>query len=77
MSRMLTACLLAAAALVVAAPHAAADPEDLVPYCSGDQTPIDNNCRPMAHQEFTHGSGLDPDLPSGLDPANPAVLGGG
>jgi hypothetical protein len=38
---------------------------------------MDNNCRPMAHQEFTHGSGLDPDLPSGLDPSNPAVVSGG
>ena len=53
-----------------------ADPEDLLPYCSGDQTPMDNNCRPMAHQEATHGgSGLSPNLPSGLDPANPAVVG--
>jgi hypothetical protein len=67
---MLTACLVAAAAILVSAPQAAADPEDLLPYCSGDQTPMDNNCRPMAHQEFTHGSGLDPNLPSGLDPGN-------
>jgi hypothetical protein len=77
MAKFLAACLLAAAAAVSVAPHASADPEDLVPYCSGDQTPMDNNCRPMAHQEFTHGSGLDPDLPSGLDPGNDAVVGGG
>lgn len=76
MTRALAACLLTAVALI-GAPHAAADPEDLVPYCSGDQTPVDNNCRPMAHQEFTHGSGVDPDLPSGLDPGNAAVVGGG
>ena len=74
MTRLLAAVLVTAAALL-AAPHAAADPQDLVPYCSGDQTPMDNNCRPMAHQEFTHGSGLDPDLPSGLDPGNAAVVG--
>ncbi|MFV1361984.1 hypothetical protein AAHH97_00750 [Mycolicibacterium elephantis] len=75
MPRILAACLVAAAALL-AAPNAAADPQDLVPYCSGDQTPIDNNCRPMAHQTVTHeGSGLDSNLPSGLDPANPAVVG--
>ncbi|HEX2287002.1 MAG TPA: hypothetical protein VHI10_19625 [Mycobacterium sp.] len=66
-----------AVAAILAAPQAAADPADLVPYCSGDQTPMDDNCRPMAHQEFTHGSGLDPDLPSGLDPGNAAVVGGG
>jgi hypothetical protein len=77
MTRIFAACLIAGAAILVAAPHAAADPQDLVPYCSGDQTPMDNNCREMAHQVFTHGSGLDPDLPSGLDPSNSAVVGGG
>lgn len=76
MTRILAACLLTAA--FVAAPQAAADPADLVPYCSGDQTPMDDNCRPMAHQEFTHdGSGTDPDLPSGLDPGNQPVVGSG
>ena len=69
----IVAALLVTMAAVLTAPHAAADPQDLVPYCSGDQTPMDDNCRPMAHQEFTHGSGLDPDLPSGLDPANEPV----
>ena len=77
MTRIFAACLLAAAAVVAAAPPAGADPQDLLPYCSGDQTPMDNNCRPMAHQEVTHGSdsGLSPNLPSGLDPSNPAVVG--
>jgi hypothetical protein len=77
MTRIIAACLLAGAAIVFSAPQAGADPEDLLPYCSGDQTPMDNNCRPMAHQEATHGSGsgLSPNLPSGLDPANPAVVG--
>jgi hypothetical protein len=70
------AAALVAAGALLAPPQAAADPQDLVPYCSGDQTPMDNNCRPMAHQEFTHGSGFDPDLPSGLDPSNEAVVGG-
>jgi hypothetical protein len=71
--KILAACLFAAAALVTA-PHAAADPADLVPYCSGDQTPMDNNCRTMAHQIFTHeGTGTSPDLPSGLDPDNEPV----
>ena len=48
MTRLFVACLVAAGALIVA-PHAAADPQDLVPYCSGDQTPMDDNCRPMPH----------------------------
>ncbi|KUH86118.1 MULTISPECIES: hypothetical protein [unclassified Mycobacterium] len=72
MTRLAAAVLVATAALL-SAPHAAADPQDLVPYCSGDQTPMDNNCRPMAHQEFTHGSGFGPDLPNGLDPSNQPV----
>lgn len=77
MTRLFAACLVAAAAMI-AAPHAAADPQDLVPYCSGDQTPMDDNCRPMAHQIYTHdGSGVDPELPSGLDPGNEPVIGGG
>jgi hypothetical protein len=72
-TKILAAFLLSAAA-VLAAPHAAADPADLVPYCSGDQTPMDYNCRPMAHQVFTHeGMGTSPNLPSGLDPANEPV----
>lgn len=74
MTRILAAALVAAGLL--AAPHAAADPQDLLPYCSGDQTPIDNNCRPMAHQEFTHApDGFEPNLSSGLDPSDPAVVG--
>ena len=76
MRRIVAACLMAAVVAGFCAPQALADPADLVPYCSGDQTPMDNNCRPMAHQEATHGgSGLSPNLPSGLDPANPAVVG--
>jgi hypothetical protein len=74
MTRLFAACLVAAAALI-AAPPAGADPQDLVPYCSGDQTPIDDNCRPMAHQEYTHGSGVDPNLPTGVDPGSVPVVG--
>jgi hypothetical protein len=78
MTRIFAACLAAVAAGLITAPHAAADPQDLVPYCSGDQTPMDDNCRTMAHQVFTHdGSGVDPNLPSGLDPGEAPVVGGG
>jgi hypothetical protein len=63
------------AALVVGAPQAAADPDDLVPYCSGDQTPMDSNCRPAPSQTYTHPpSGLDPNLPYGVNPGQePAI----
>jgi hypothetical protein len=77
MTRIFAACLVAAAVLI-AVPHATADPQDLVPYCSGDQTPMDTNCRQMPHQIFTHeGSGVDPNLPYGLDPGSEPVVGGG
>jgi hypothetical protein len=69
MTRIVAACLFAAAAAMGAAPSAGADPADLVPYCSGDQTPMDDNCRQMAHQTFTHGSsGANPEVPVGTNP---------
>ena len=78
MTRMFAACLLAVAAVLVGAPQAAADPADLVPYCSGDQTPMDDNCRPMSHQVFTHDApGADPDVPLGITPGEDPVVGGG
>jgi hypothetical protein len=77
MTRMFAACLLAAATLI-GTPSAAADPADLVPYCSGDQTPMDDNCRPMSHQVFTHDApGADPDVPLGITPGEEPVVGGG
>jgi hypothetical protein len=68
------ACLLAAAA-IAGAPAAGADPADLVPYCSGDQTPMDSNCRVAPSQVFTHDhSGANPQTPLGTDPGQePAV----
>ena len=60
---------MAAAAVAGGAPNAAADPEDLVPYCSGDQTPMDNNCRPSSSQVFTHDSqGANPQVGLGTNP---------
>ena len=69
MGRLVAAALLACAAALGAAGPAAADPADLVPFCSGDQTPMDSNCRAAPSQIFTHGdSGVSPDLPYGLNP---------
>jgi hypothetical protein len=55
-----------AAAIAFAAP-AGAEPEDHVPSCSGDQTPMDNNCRVSPSQIFTHdqGPGANPEVPLG------------
>ncbi|MDT5079963.1 MAG: hypothetical protein QOJ80_4600 [Mycobacterium sp.] len=62
------------AGVELAAP-AGADPADLVPYCSGDQTPMDSNCRPSDSQVFTNpDSGLSPGLPFGVNPGQqPAI----
>ena len=69
MTRIFAACLVAAAAAVVGAPGALADPDDLVPYCSGDQTPMDDNCREMPSQVFTNDeAGANPDVPLGTNP---------
>jgi hypothetical protein len=73
--RLAAAALLAGIVLLGASATAVADPDDHVPICSGDQTPMDSNCRVTSSQVVTHeGSGLSPNLPVGLDPGNePAV----
>ncbi len=60
------AALGATAAIVCAAP-VAAEPDDHVPYCSGDQTPMDSNCRVAPTQVFTHDGnpGANPEVPVG------------
>jgi hypothetical protein len=78
MRRIVAAGLMVAAATFFGAPNAAADPADLVPYCSGDQTPIDSNCREMPSQVFTHDSdgstGADPNVEFGPDPGLEPVV---
>jgi hypothetical protein len=75
MTRMLAAGLLMVAAVIGAA-QASADPEILVPYCSGDQTPMNNNCQyaPDGQGYMDSAPGANPDLPLGLTPGvEPAV----
>jgi hypothetical protein len=68
MTRIFVAGLVTVAALI-GAPPAGADPDQLVPYCSGDQTPMDASCRPMPHQVFTDDApGANPDVPLGTNP---------
>jgi hypothetical protein len=75
MRRFVAACLMAGAAAGFGAPNAAADPADLVPYCSGDQTPMDNNCRPSSSQVFTHDSGgANPEVGLGTNPGVQPVI---
>jgi hypothetical protein len=73
---MLAAGLLTAAA-VLGAPQASADPQDLVPHCSGDQTPMNSNCEYAPDQQrgaMEGAPGANPGTPLGLTPLDePAV----
>ena len=72
---MLAAGLLMVAAVIGAA-QASADPEILVPYCSGDQTPMDSNCQyaPDQRGAMDGAPGANPGTPLGLTPGvEPAV----
>jgi hypothetical protein len=81
MSRTRLAVLLAAGAVIAVcgAQPASADPDNLLPWCSGDQTPMDSNCKNAPSQVFTHADapGANPDVPLGLDPGEDAVTGQG
>jgi hypothetical protein len=71
---MLVTALLLLPALI-GVPHAAADPNDHVPYCSAGQDPVNNNCRPAPYQKSTDsGPGANPGLPTGVNPGvQPAI----
>lgn len=78
MRRIIAACLMATAAAAFSTPIAAADPADLVPYCSGDQTPMDSNCRQGPSQVFTRDSegigGANPQVGFGTNPGEEPVV---
>jgi hypothetical protein len=64
--------VLIAAIAVTTAPIAAADPADLVPICSGNQTPMNDNCKiadpgtVAESDDFDSGGpGADPNVPLG------------
>ena len=77
MIRLSTAGLLALALLAVPTlgPTAAADPQDLEPYCTSGQVPTTGECQPQPGEVYTDNApGADPQLPLGLDPGSvPAV----
>ena len=56
-------------------PTAAADPQDLEPYCTAGQVPTTGQCKPLPGDVYTDNApGADPQLPMGLDPGSvPAV----
>ena len=64
-----------AGAIACAAP-AVADPRDWVPWCSGDQTPTDSNCRADPNMTYSQTApGANPDVPLGLTPGLEPVTG--
>ncbi len=74
-SVLLAAVMVAAA--VFGAPAATADPDNLLPWCSGDQSPMDNSCKVAPSQVFTHdhSPGANPETPLGLDPDEDTAIG--
>lgn len=60
---------------LLAAPGAAADPDDLVPYCTGGQRPTTGECKAAPNSDYPdHVPGADPAAPFGLDPLMPSGL---
>ena len=77
MRKSLAASLLAVSAVIAASPPspANADPEDLVPWCTADQTPADNNCRPSEDQGYSDsGPGANPEQPTGVNPGAAPIV---
>ena len=64
-------------AAILGAPTATADPDNLLPWCSGDQSPMDNCCKVAPSQVFPddHAPGANPQTPTGLDPDQKSVIG--
>lgn len=62
-------------ATLLGAPIAGADPEDLMPYCTGSQTPTNNSCRSNPNEvSGDSSSGANPDVAIGVEPEHtPAV----
>ncbi|WP_299560334.1 hypothetical protein [uncultured Mycolicibacterium sp.] len=71
----LVAVVLLGASTVLGGPVAAADPRDWVPYCSGNQTPADDNCRPAPQQEPPGDApGANPETPVGVNPGSEPLI---
>jgi hypothetical protein len=74
--RFALACLMAAIA-IGGATSAAADPRDLLPYCSGNETPMDSACRAPDSEGYNHGDsapGANPETPTGVNPDSEPVI---
>jgi hypothetical protein len=64
-----------AVAALLAAPHAAADPEDYEPYCTSGQVPELGACKSLPGTVYVDDApGANPQIPIGLNPESvPAV----
>jgi hypothetical protein len=71
---LLTAPLIAVAIAVPSSPASLAQPDDLLPYCSGNETPDNNNCRAGNNQVFEESApGANPGVPVGVDPVHDSL----
>ena len=74
MTRLSIAGLLMFAALL-GAPNAAADPEDLEPYCTNGQVPETGECLPAPEGVYLDDApGANPEMPVGVDPESVPVV---
>jgi hypothetical protein len=66
--------LVGATAAILFAPPASADPRDWFPWCSGEQTPEDNNCRTSPVETFLYDDapGANPQVPVGVGVGDPS-----
>ena len=67
MRRLVAAAVLAAAA-VLTAPTASANPDITDPYCTGGQTPLFGQCKMQTTDPDLDTTGLDPEVGMGLNP---------
>ena len=81
MRRARLRCLVVAMATscaITCAPQAVADPRDWVPWCSGNETPMDTYCRADPTQVFNDNApGANPDVPLGVNPGVDPATGAG
>ena len=74
-SLQVAAALVLTGAALVAAPIAAADPNDWVPYCTAGQIPDPGECLPAPNSVYIDDApGANPEIPLGVNPESvPAI----
>lgn len=73
--KSLTVAVLLVLATLLGAPNAAADPENLEPYCTSGQIPVFGECKAAPNEAHINDApGANPGVAVGLDPESvPAI----